>query len=148
MGGFMKNFLLLLVTLGASVSRGSGCDHLNVIETQGSLQAIQVDTDLGYLSHAEALNQIEIFRANYGHNIAAGLPQLPTKSNFRIRTQWATYKNLDTDCGWRIYQWNVAMKQLVIQISDDTVFFYPDLSFLRGEEIVNAPFLKITENKY
>jgi hypothetical protein len=143
---FMKKLCILLITLGASISWGSGCDSRQVFEPIGSLQSIQIESDLGYQSQEAIGHLIEFFRKSYDNDIGSQVPVLPADSNFRTRTQWVTYKHLDTDCGWYLYQWTVIMKQLVIQISDDTTLLYPNLSHLRGEEIRGAPFLKILKD--
>lgn len=141
----MKSVLLVLMTLlGVSNSWGSGCDSLQVYESQGSLQSVQVESDLLELSRAEVLKLLQDFKENYGYSVGSNFPELPLDGYFRTKIQLATYKNLDTDCGWDLYKWTIAMKQLVIQISEDKFLVYPTLSHLRGEEIKNEPYLRIT----
>jgi hypothetical protein len=146
-GDLMKKILIMIMTIGASISHGSGCDSKNIIETTGSLQSIQVESDLGELPLTSIDKIVQTFKDNYGNNIDNALPELPKGSQFRVRTQWATYKYLDTDCGWELNSWTVSMKQLVIQISDHIILVYPSLQHLKGEEIKDTPYLKITAGK-
>lgn len=132
-----------MVTTVASISLASGCDsQITNDATLNSLQSIQVDTDQGYLSHNSIINLIQDFKNNYDGNVVDTLPELPN-GNFRVRTQWATYKYLDTDCGWDLYKKTVSMKQLLIQITDDKFLIYPSVFMLKGEKTKNAPYLKI-----
>ncbi len=141
----MKTVLVIIMTLGTSMAWGSGCDSRVIVEPINSLYSVQVESDLGHLTRSSVVELMQAFKNNYGHNVASELPDLADR-NFRVRTQWVTYKHLDTDCGWNLYKWTVTMRQLVIQVSANKILIYPSLSDLRGENIAATPYLKLRRN--